>query len=85
MILPSKGDEGMEAKVIFMDMPPTVKGMTVRMFDDGEYYDTIVLNSRLSHDAQLLAYYHEQMHGEAGDFDSTEMSANEIEYLRHSK
>lgn len=74
----------MEAKVIFLDMPPTVKGMTVRMFDDGEYYDTIILNSRHSHDTQLLAYYHERMHEESGDFDNTDMSADEIEYLRHS-
>lgn len=59
-----------DTKVIYADLPCTVKGMVVRMFDDGEYYDTIVLNSRLNHEQNINTFKHELWHIEHDDFDS---------------
>lgn len=57
-------------RVIYADLPEHIKGMVVRMFDDGEDYDTIVLNSRLSWEQNLETYKHECWHIEQGDLES---------------
>ena len=57
--------------IIYADLPVTIKGMVVRMFDDGEDYDTIVLNSKLNWEQNVITYKHECWHIEHGDFDST--------------
>lgn len=56
--------------VVYADLPCTCKGMVVRMFDDGEYYDTIVLNSRLNREQNVETCKHELWHIEHDDFDS---------------
>lgn len=57
-----------EFHTIFMDLPPSVKGMVVRSFDNEEYY-TIVLNARYNAEQQLMAYQHEVEHILHHDFD----------------
>lgn len=57
-------------KVIFADLPCTCKGLVVRMFDDGEDYDTIVLNSRLNWEQNIETYLHELIHIDRDDFNS---------------
>lgn len=57
-------------KVIYADLPCTCKGMVVRMFDDGEDYDTVVLNSRLNWEQNVETYKHELWHIEHDDFNS---------------
>lgn len=69
-------------KVIYADLPPRVKGMFVKTFDEEECY-TIVLNSRLSAEQNRKTYEHELKHIEARDFDQEDMTADEIEYVRH--
>lgn len=69
-------------KVIFADLPLTVKGAIVRSFD-GEEYCTIVINSRLNAEQQRAAYYHELLHYDGGDFDAVEKSVDHVEYVRH--
>ena len=59
-----------EKRVLFADLPCTCKGMVVRMFDDGETHDTIVLNSRLNWEQNIETYKHELWHIENGDLDS---------------
>lgn len=71
----------MNANVIYLDLPCTIKAMTVREYDDDEYY-TIVLNSHLSLDANLTSYVHELEHIEHDDF-SSDVSADTIECVRH--
>ena len=71
-----------EVKVIFADLPGTVRGMLVRTFDEDECY-TVVINSRLNAEAQRMAYYHEMQHLNARDFDETDKNVDEIEYVRH--
>ena len=56
--------------MIYADLPCTCKGMVVRMFDDGETYDTIVLNSRLNWEQNVETYKHELWHIEHDDFNS---------------
>lgn len=67
--------------VRLMDMPCSVKGCVVKDFDNDEFY-TILLNSRLSHDANLSSYQHEMEHIDCDDF-SSDLTADEIESIRH--
>lgn len=60
-----------DIKVIYVDLPCTVKGMVVRMFDDGEDCDTIVLNSRLNWEQNIETYKHELWHVKQDDFNSS--------------
>ncbi len=60
-----------DIKVIYADLPCQCKGMVVRMFDDGEYYDTVVLNSRLNREQNEKTYKHELWHIDQDDFDSS--------------
>lgn len=71
-----------EVRVIYADLPPRIPGMLVKTFDEDECY-TVVLNSRLSIERQRETYEHEMKHIEARDFDETDKSVDEIEYLRH--
>lgn len=57
-------------RVVYADLPCTCKGMVVRMFDDGEDYDTVVLNSRLNWEQNVETYKHELWHIEHDDFNS---------------
>jgi len=68
--------------VIYCDLPPKVKGMVVKTFDEEECY-TIVLNSRLSAEQNRETYEHEMKHLKARDFDEIDKSVDEIEYVRH--
>lgn len=68
--------------VIYCDLPPKVKGMVVKTFDEEDCY-TIVLNSRLSAEQNRETYEHEMKHLKARDFDEIGRSVDEIEYVRH--
>ena len=69
----------MEIQLIYMDLPPRVKGMTVKTFDyeGGDDYYTIVLNARLNAEQQREAYEHEVRHIRARDFEKA--NVNQIE------
>lgn len=71
-----------EVRVIYADLPPRIKGMLVKTFDEEECY-TVVLNSRLNIEQQREAYEHELKHMKARDFDETDKTVDEIEYVRH--
>lgn len=71
-----------EVKVIYCDLPPRIKGMLVKTFDEEECY-TVVINSRLNIEQQREAYEHELKHMKAKDFDEVDKSVDEIEYIRH--
>lgn len=71
-----------EVRVIYADLPPRIKGMLVKTFDEEECY-TVVLNSRLNYEQQRAAYEHELKHMKARDFDEVDRSVDEIEYVRH--
>lgn len=71
-----------EVRVIYADLPPRIKGMLVRTFDEEECY-TVVINSRLNIEQQREAYEHELKHMRAKDFDEIDKSVDEIEYVRH--
>lgn len=71
-----------EVRVIYADLPPTVKGMLVKTFDEEECY-TVVLNSRLNAEQNIETYKHELKHLKAKDFDQVDKPVDEIEYVRH--
>lgn len=71
-----------KVNVIYADLPPRIKGMLVKTFDEEECY-TVVINSRLNIEQQREAYEHELKHMRAKDFDDTDKSVDEIEYVRH--
>ena len=73
-----------EVRVIYADLPPRIKGMLVKTFDEEECY-TVVLNSRLNIEQQRETYEHELKHMKARDFDETDKSVDEIEYVRHMR
>lgn len=68
-------------RVIFQSMPPAIKGMVVKTFDEEEWY-TVVINSNISAEQQLLTYYHELQHVKAKDFASP-LTVDELEKVRH--
>lgn len=72
----------LNTEVVYADLPPHVKGMLVRMFDEEDYY-TIVINSNLNIEQQREAYEHEVRHYRARDFEQTDKSVDEIECIRH--
>lgn len=73
-----------EVRVIYADLPPRIKGMLVKTFDEEDYY-TVVLNVNLNAEQQRAAYEHEVKHMKARDFDETDKSVDEIEYVRHMR
>lgn len=52
--------------VLYADMPTTVRSYVVNNID---MTYTIILNSRLSHEQNLISYAHEIRHIENGDYD----------------
>lgn len=68
--------------VIYCDLPPKVKGMVVKTFDEEDCY-TIVLNSRLSAEQNRETYEHEMKHLREKDFEKEGLSVGEIEWQRH--
>lgn len=68
--------------VKYVDLPCTIRAMTVRDCTDDEHY-TIVLNSRMSSEMNRTSYLHEIEHIDNDDFQS-DLSVQEIEHLRHS-
>lgn len=71
-----------EVNVIYADLPPRIKGMLVKTFDEEECY-TVVINSQLNIEQQRAAYKHEVKHMKARDFDEIDKSVDEIEWVRH--
>lgn len=71
---------------ILMDLPESVKGFTVRMFDEniGEDYYSVILNAKLNWEQQADAYLHEISHIDDGDFYSCE-SVDQIEWRAHKR
>lgn len=55
-------------RVEYLDLPHSVRGMTVRSFDGEDYY-TIILNARLDKETTERAYKHELWHITHQDFD----------------
>ena len=72
-----------EPRVIYMDMPVSVKGFVIKTFDDGDDYYTVVLNPKYNWEQQRETYKHEIAHVRSGDLDA-DMSADAIEMLRHA-
>lgn len=73
-----------EVRVIYADLPPRIKGMLVKTFDEEECY-TIVINSQLNAEQQREAYEHEVKHMKARDFDEVDKTADQVEMVRHYK
>lgn len=71
-----------EVRVIYANLPPRIKGMLVKTFDEEDYY-TVVININLNIEQQRAAYEHEVKHLKAKDFDQVDSSVDEIEYVRH--
>lgn len=65
-------------RTILMDLPPRIKGFVSRV--DGE--EVIVLNSRLTHEANEQTYIHELRHIAGDDLDRP-CDVNVIEMIRH--
>lgn len=74
-----------EFNVIFVDLPETVKGMIVKMFDyeHGDDCYTIVINSKLNLEQQQAAFLHELRHLQSGDFEAVCM-VDVLEMQRHA-
>lgn len=66
-------------KIIYIDLPTTVKGFCVYTNDD---YYTIVLNSKLSYDDNIDTYFHELEHITERDFEK-QLTADQIEKEIH--
>ncbi len=64
--------------VYLMDLPTSVRGRLV-CNEDGSF--TIILNSRISYDAQLEAYHHELRHIQGNDFQKEDVQ--QIEASAH--
>lgn len=73
-----------EMHTIYMNMPPSVKGMLAKMFDDGEDYYTVIINPMYNMEQQRETYKHEMKHIECQDLDGI-CDAGVIEMLRHTE
>ena len=71
-----------EVRVIYANLPPRIKGMLVKTFDEEDYY-TVVINSNLNIEQQREAYKHELRHMKVKDFNEVDKSVDEIEMIRH--
>jgi hypothetical protein len=65
--------------VSYVDLPATIRSFVVSN-DDSTY--TIILNSKLSHEQNLISYIHELEHIKRGDYDK-KCSADLIEINAH--
>lgn len=70
----------LDVNVIFADMPGTISAYSV---SNPDLSYTIVINSRLTRERQLMAYHHEMRHIENGDYER-KCSADLIECYAHS-
>lgn len=70
----------MEIRTVLADLPEEVGGYTVQDADD---FYTIILNSRMNRDKNVLTYRHELRHIIGNDF--KENDANEIEKEAHGR
>ena len=68
---------------LFIDLPLDTKGYIVRMFDDGEDYETVVINTRYNFEQNRETIRHELEHYEEKDFDNEDLDVNEVEWKRH--
>lgn len=64
--------------IVMQDLPTTIGGFTKET--DGYY--TIVLNSRMTHERNILTYKHEKGHIDKNDFDR-DCTADQIEAEAH--
>lgn len=69
-----------DVNTVLADMPCSIAAYTVANADMSY---TVVLNSRLNYERQLLAYHHEMKHIENGDYDKR-CSADLIEFYAHA-
>lgn len=69
-----------DVNTVLVDMPCSIAAYTVANADMSY---TVVLNSRLNYERQLLAYHHEMKHIENGDYDKR-CSADLIEFYAHA-
>ena len=67
-------------QVFFVDLPSSIKGLTIKNNDDSF---TILINVNMSYEAQLAAYLHEMEHINNNDFDYMH-DINALEWCRHS-
>lgn len=67
---------------VYVDLPGTIGGSLVKVFDDGEDYCTVVVNSSLSIERQQETIDHEYQHYKYGDFDM-DYNVNGLEWERH--
>lgn len=69
---------------VYMDLPLSVKGYILKMFDDGEDYSTVIINSRYNAEQNRQTAKHELEHYEQNDFEEVKnVDINEIEWERH--
>lgn len=67
-------------RIILMDLPPKIKGFVSRVDDE----ETIVLNSRLSREANQETFKHELEHIAGNDF-YRNCDVNITECIRHKE
>ena len=70
-----------EVNTMLVDLPGTIKAFVAKDTDD---FYTIYLNSRLSHEQNIVSFIHEMEHIEKDDFYS-DLTADQIERVRHGK
>ena len=70
-----------DVNTLLVDLPGTIKAFVAK--DTGGFY-TIYLNSRLSHEQNIVSFIHEMEHIESDDFYS-DLTADQIERIRHGK
>lgn len=75
-----RGVDMEEINVVYADMPTSVRSYVV---SNADMSYTIILNSKLSHEQNLLSYQHELDHIRNGDYDK-KCSVDLIEISAHS-
>ena len=70
-----------DVNTMLVDLPGTIKAFVAKDTDD---FYTIYLNSRLSHEQNVVSFIHEMEHIEKDDFYS-DLTADQIERVRHGK
>ncbi len=68
-----------EIKVLLINLPYTIKGFSLKTFDD---HIIVILNSRLSYEQNRITYEHELLHIKNDDF-YRECNVCEIESEYH--
>lgn len=69
-----------DVNTVLADLPCSIAAYTIANADMSY---TVVLNSRLNYERQLLAYHHELKHIENGDYDKR-CSVDLIEFYAHA-